>query len=163
MVSQSASSVSLPLIKLSAPHADPQPIFSAPPSSPPEYAALKQHGFARTLTWTLDHVVMDRSEGVSVRLLSGPPPAEFKHDYRLSYVVTLAKHQLSTDLHIVNTSKSEDFKFQALLHSYLAVPDAKKVKIVGLDKGTEYIDKELDFKRETWEGGDLAMDKATDR
>jgi len=139
------------------------PIFGAPPSSPPEYASLSQHGFARTMNWTLDHIVMDRPEGVSVRLLSPPPPPEFKHDYRLSYVVTLAKHQLSTDLHIVNTSKTEDFKFQALLHNYLAVPDVKKIQVHGLDEGVEYVDKIQNFKREKWAGGALSVKEAVDR
>lgn len=106
---------------------------------------------------------MDRPEGVSVRLLAPPPPAEFKHDYRLSYVVTLARHQLSTDLHVVNTSTSEDFKFQALLHNYLAVPDVSKIKITGIEKGTQYVDKVQNFKRETWDGGALEINKQVDR
>lgn len=106
---------------------------------------------------------MDRPEGVSVRLLAPPPPSEFKHDYKLSYVVTLAKHQLSTDLHIVNTSKSEDFKFQALLHNYLAVPDASKVKITGIEKGVEYKDKLQNFKRDKWDGSAVTIGEGIDR
>jgi glucose-6-phosphate 1-epimerase len=36
--------------------------------------------------------------------------------------VTLAAHQLSTDLHVTNTSMSDTLEFQALLHNYLRVP-----------------------------------------
>jgi glucose-6-phosphate 1-epimerase len=108
---------------------------------------------------------MDRPEGVSVRLAAPAPPAEFGHadDYSLSYVVTLAPHQLSTDLHVKNTSSTNSFQFQALLHNYLAVPDVNKIKITGLDKGVVYTDKILDFKKDTHPGGELVIDKATDR
>lgn len=108
---------------------------------------------------------MDRPEGISVRLVAPGPPSdpEFQHDYKLSYVVTLGPHQLSTDLHIVNTSKSESFKFQALLHTYLAVPDARKIKINGVDKGTQYKDKVLDFKTDEADGEAIVVDKQIDR
>ncbi|GFZ51797.1 hypothetical protein JCM24511_09565 [Saitozyma sp. JCM 24511] len=139
------------------------PIFGPPPSSPPEYAALSQHGFARTQTWTLDKILMDREEGISVRLLAPPPPTSFNHSYKLAYVITLAPHQLVTDLHLTNTSSSEDFIFQALLHNYLAVPDANKLQITGLDKGVDYKDKVLGGKLCTWEGGVLTIEGETDR
>jgi len=138
------------------------PIFGPPPSSPPEYAALKQHGFVRSQTWTLDAVVMDRDEGVSVRLTAPPPPSDFPHKYKLSYVVTLTAHQLSTDLHIVNLG-SEPFIFQALLHSYLAVPDSSKLTITGMDKGMEYRDKVLGGKMMVWQQESLAVDQEIDR
>ncbi|ORY22621.1 galactose mutarotase-like domain-containing protein [Naematelia encephala] len=138
------------------------PIFGPPPSSPPEYAALKQHGFVRTQDWTLDSIIMDRDEGVSVRLTSPPPPSEFNHKFTLSYVVTLTKHQLSTDVHINNTG-NEDFIFQVLLHNYLAVPDVKKITITGLDKGIEFFDKAAGGKMGTWQGGELKITQETDR
>jgi glucose-6-phosphate 1-epimerase len=139
-----------------------QPIFGPPPSSPPEYASLKQHGFARTQTWSLESVVMDRAEGVSVRLTAPAPPSDFPHSYSLQYVVVLSAHQISTDLHIVNKGDN-DFIFQALLHSYLAVPDVSKIKITGMDKGISYRDKVLDGKMEIWDQDSLAIDKETDR
>ncbi|ORX34740.1 galactose mutarotase-like domain-containing protein [Kockovaella imperatae] len=137
------------------------PIFGAPPSSPPEYAALKQHGFARTADWSVDKVIMDRPEGVSVRFVAPPPPSEFKHSYKLAFVVTLAAHQLSTDLHIINEGK-EEFQFQALLHNYLAVPDAKKLSVEGIDKGTRYKDKTQNFKELIWPGEPLTITQETD-
>ncbi|WVR03520.1 hypothetical protein IAU60_000512 [Kwoniella sp. DSM 27419] len=137
------------------------PIFGPPPTSPPEYAALSQHGFARTQNWTLESTVMDRPEGVSVRLRAPGPPSDFEHKYKLSYVVTLTENQLSTDVHIVNED-DKDFIFQTLLHTYLAVPDSSKIKISGIDKGTTYKDKVLG-KVEQWDGSDLSIDREIDR
>ena len=104
---------------------------------------------------------MDRPEGVSVRFVSPPPPSGFDHKYKLAYVVTLAAHQLSTDLHIVNEG-SDDFQFQALLHNYLAVPDARKLSITGIDRGTRYKDKTQNFKEMIWPGEPLTITKETD-
>lgn len=139
-----------------------QPIFGPPPSSPPEYASLKQHGFARTQTWKLDKILLDRDEGVSVRLVAPPPPDSFPHAFELRYVVTLAAHQLVCDLHVLNTGK-EDFKFQALLHSYLAVPDISKVSIQGLDEGVSFKDKVRGGAVDTAPGGPLTFKAETDR
>ncbi|OXC71146.1 glucose-6-phosphate 1-epimerase [Cryptococcus neoformans] len=138
------------------------PIFGPPPPSPPEYASLGQHGFARTSTWKFDSVVMDRPEGVSVRFLLPSAPPTFPHEFKLSYVVTLAPHQLSTDLHVANSGK-EKFSFQALLHNYLAVPDSSKIKISGIDKGTAYKDKVLGGKMDEWDGSTLVIDREIDR
>ncbi|CAD6571696.1 MAG: hypothetical protein TREMPRED_000351 [Tremellales sp. Tagirdzhanova-0007] len=137
------------------------PIFGPPPSSPPEYAALSQHGFARTQVWKLEHVIMDRKEGVSIRLAAPAPPNSFPHNYTLTYVVTLTAHQLSTDVHITNNG-DKDFIFQALLHTYLAVPDASKISITGLDKGVAYFDKAGGRQMKQWSGGALTIDKETD-
>ncbi|EIW68037.1 hypothetical protein TREMEDRAFT_69533 [Tremella mesenterica DSM 1558] len=137
------------------------PIFGPPPPSPPEYAALQQHGYVRSQNWSLEHIIMDREEGISIRLSAPPPPAEFNHEYSLKYVVTLSPHQLSTDLHVVNTGK-EDFKFQALLHSYLAVKDSKKIVVKGLGIGTEWQDKTDGLKVKVWDGSDLRITKEVD-
>lgn len=107
---------------------------------------------------------MDRPEGVSVRFKAPPLPADidFKHRFDLTYVVTLSKHELSTDLHVRNTG-DEDFKFQSLLHTYLAVPSVKDLKVSGLEKGQIYKDKTRDMKDFEWEGGDLTITKEVDR
>lgn len=118
--------------------------------------------FARTQMWKLEHIIMDRKEGVSIRLLAPAPPSSFQHKYRLSYVVTLTAHQLSTDVHITNED-DKDFIFQALLHGYLAVPDASKISITGLDKGVQYFDKADGKKMKTWPGGPLKIEGETDR
>lgn len=104
---------------------------------------------------------MDRKEGVSVRLLAPAPPDSFPHTYRLSYVVTLTAHQLSTDIHLTNEG-DKDFVFQALLHSYFAVPDASKISITGIDSGAAYFDKAGGGQMKTWSGGPLKIENEVD-
>lgn len=107
---------------------------------------------------------MDRPEGVSVRLslpITQEIKDKFPHAFDLSYVVTLTAHQLSTDLHVKNSGE-EDLKFQALLHSYLAVPDASKLKVEGLKAGLTYRDKVDGGKNKTWEGGPLTVKQEID-
>jgi glucose-6-phosphate 1-epimerase len=126
---------------------------------------MPQHGFARTSVWDLSSTVMDRPEGVSVRLtlpVTDEIRARFPHAFELAYVVTLTAHQLSTDLHVKNPG-DKPLKFQALLHGYLAVPDVYKIKIQGLEKGLTYRDKVRNNIRPTWEGGALVIDQEVDR
>lgn len=138
------------------------PVFGPPPSSPPEYAALKQHGYARNQDWKVEKVVLDNNDGVSVRFIAPPPPESFPHPVTLTYVVTLAAHQLVSDLHVVNKG-TEEFKFQALLHTYLRVEDAAKIQITGIEAGTVYKDKTLGGKEEQTPLGPLLVDRELDR
>ncbi|KAF5313999.1 hypothetical protein D9611_006817 [Ephemerocybe angulata] len=99
------------------------PCFGAPER--PEHLKLSQHGFARNETWKFDSIVMDNEAGVSARFVLSPNAkiaAVYDYDFELAYVVTLAAHQLSTDLHVHNTNTDKVIDFQALLHTYLAVP-----------------------------------------
>lgn len=57
----------------------------------------------------------------------------------MAYVVTLSAHQLSTDLHVENTSPTDNLEFQALLHTYIRAP-ADSV-IVSPLQGLQYYDK----------------------
>lgn len=138
------------------------PIFGPPPSSPSEYASLKNHGFARNQTWKLDQILLDRDEGVSVRLAAPPPPESFPYHYELTYVVTLAAHQLSCDIHVVNRD-SEAFRFQALLHNYLAVPDVSQILISGINAGVNYKDKVRGGSEHAADGGALTITGEVDR
>lgn len=63
----------------------------------------------------------------------------YSKPFKLAYVVTLSEHQLSTNLHIENTSATEVLEFQALLHNYIRAP-ADLVSITPL-KGLFYYDK----------------------
>jgi D-hexose-6-phosphate mutarotase len=56
----------------------------------------------------------------------------------LVYIVTLASHQLSTDLHVTNTGR-EAFEFQALFHTYILAPSNQVV--VSPLSGLQYYDK----------------------
>lgn len=117
------------------------PCFGQP--TRPEHAKLPQHGYARNSVWAYDgKPVMDNDAGVSVRLTLTPDPSLTGDHVSLAYVVTLAEHQLSTDIHITNTSDTAPLSFQALLHSYIKAP-ALSAHIDGL-QGLEYLDKTVD-------------------
>jgi glucose-6-phosphate 1-epimerase len=116
------------------------PCFGAPTHL--EHSKLPQHGFARSEVWDMDSVVMDNEAGVSIRLVLEPTPritSVYSKSFRLAYVVTLAEHQLSTDLHVENMSDSDTLEFQALLHNYIRAPSTD-VRISPL-KGVKYYDK----------------------
>lgn len=116
------------------------PIFGPP--NRPEHSKMSQHGFARSTVWKWDDVVMDTDTGVSVRLRLDPTPeiqSVFPYPFRLAYVITLAAHQLSTDLHVENPSTDKTLSFQALLHTYYA-SNREHVKVSPLT-GLAYINK----------------------
>lgn len=86
--------------------------------------------------------------------------AVFDNPFRLAYVVTLAEHQLSTDLYVENTSPYAPLEFQALFHNYLRAP-SDKLLITPL-KGLSFLDKTENslegknvLKTETREGVDV--------
>ncbi|PPQ64270.1 hypothetical protein CVT24_008408 [Panaeolus cyanescens] len=116
------------------------PCFGAPVH--PDHQKLPQHGFARKETWSYDSTVMDNEAGVSVRFVLNPNEtiqAVFPKAFRLFYVVTLAEHQLSTDIHVENTSQNDLLTFQALLHTYIRAP-ADQVIVAPL-QGLKFHDK----------------------
>ncbi|KAI0308194.1 galactose mutarotase-like protein [Multifurca ochricompacta] len=112
------------------------------PPEHPDHSRLPQHGFARNEIWTFDSVLFDNDTGVSVQLTLQPNSAIAKlynKKFQLTYVVTVAEHELSTDIHVLNTASSEALDFQALLHTYVRAP-ANEVSISPL-LGKFYIDK----------------------
>ncbi|KZT65125.1 galactose mutarotase-like protein [Daedalea quercina L-15889] len=118
------------------------PCFGAP--THPDHAKLGQHGFARSENWTFDAIVMDNEAGVSVKLTLEPKTSisvKYEKPFQLTYVVTLAEHQLSTDLHVKNTglSTSPPLEFQALFHNYIRA-NSSEVVVTPL-KGLTYYDK----------------------
>ncbi|KAL1740678.1 galactose mutarotase-like domain-containing protein, partial [Schizophyllum fasciatum] len=111
------------------------------PPSHPDHLRLPQHGFARSSKWTFDRIVLDSDAGVSVKLTLTPSVEigkVFDKPFSLAYVVTLAEHQLSTDLHVTNTS-AQSWEFQALFHNYIRAP-ADQVTISPLN-ALSYYDK----------------------
>ncbi|KAI0689617.1 galactose mutarotase-like protein [Cytidiella melzeri] len=118
------------------------PCFGAP--THPDHAKLSQHGFARSETWSFDSTVMDNEAGVSIRLALLPNDnitAKFDKPFELYYIITLAEHQISTDLHVKNSglSTTGPLEFQALFHNYIHAP-ANDVSITPL-QGLSYYDK----------------------
>jgi len=113
--------------------------FFGPPTKP-EHSKLPQHGYARNAMWTWNgQVVMDNDAGVSVKLTFKPDATLTQDTVELAYVITLAEHQLSTDLHVKNASPTNALTFQALLHTYIRAP-SKSLHIDGLSQ-LNYTDK----------------------
>ncbi|EJF66695.1 galactose mutarotase-like protein [Dichomitus squalens LYAD-421 SS1] len=113
------------------------PCFGAP--THPDHSKLPQHGFARNNVWTYAATVLDNEAGVSVRLTLEPNATiqeQYAHPFHLAYVVTLAEHELSTDLHVKNNalSTTPPIEFQALFHNYIRAPssDVRVSPLLGL-------------------------------
>lgn len=85
--------------------------------------------------------------------------AKYPNAFKLTYVVTLAEHQLSTDIHVENPGSSA-LTFQALLHTYHRVP-SQAATVTPL-KGLTYIDKTRDAGRFTEEREAVDVHKFTD-
>lgn len=67
---------------------------------------------------------MDYAPFISMVALGPTPRIITKYDrpFHLAYVVTLQERQLSTDLHVTNTSTLDSLEFQALFHNYVLAP-----------------------------------------
>lgn len=81
------------------------------------------------------------------------------YKFKLAYVVTLAAHQLSTDLHVFNES-GQHFEFQALLHTYYAV-NAATTKVTPLT-GLTYLNKVQGGVEETEQRHEVDVTSFTD-
>ncbi|KAG8926788.1 hypothetical protein FRC02_008683 [Tulasnella sp. 418] len=137
------------------------PIFGPPQRE--QDKAMSQHGIARSSVWKFDHTVMDNEAGVSVKFVLEPTPEITKvwpHAFKLGYVVTLSVHELSTNLHLENTSSEESFDFQALLHTYFLC-DASNVTVTGV-KGLTYLDKTNNYAETKQEGDEVSVRTYTD-
>eukprot|EP00611_Tribonema_gayanum_P022379 TRINITY_DN4478_c0_g1_i1.p1 TRINITY_DN4478_c0_g1~~TRINITY_DN4478_c0_g1_i1.p1 ORF type:complete len:303 (-),score=80.61 TRINITY_DN4478_c0_g1_i1:112-1020(-) len=105
---------------------------------------LPSHGFARTSAWELSDEERESgaSPGAVAAVLtlsdSAATRALWPFAFHLRYVVELGETQLTTTLHITNTSDAA-FRCQALLHTYLAVEDISQTAVTGL-KGLSYRD-----------------------
>jgi len=51
--------------------------------------------------------------------------AKFDRPFHLAIVIRLTEHQLSTELHVQNTSNFDDLEFQALFHNYFRAPSSE--------------------------------------
>ena len=87
---------------------------------------------------------------------------QYAHPFELAYVITLAEHELSTNLHVKNTSLSTTpaMEFQALFHNYIRAPayEARVSPLLGLsyyDKTEATEEARATPKKETREGVDV--------
>lgn len=125
------------------------PVFGPPPSAEDDkdalYQKLKQHGFARIDTWTFEDGSSEPTNGKLVFSLKPSPLSTplFTKDFALTYVVVLTDSTLTTSLTVKNPSSSDILPFQALLHTYLALPEGvtpKQAKVLNLT-GLQFDDK----------------------
>lgn len=120
------------------------------------------HGFARTSEWQIEDVeAVGDAVIVKLRLDSSEATrALWPHDFSLRLRVTVSR-TLAMWLETTNRS-SQPFTFEAALHTYLAVGDARKATVTGLE-GAEFIDKVDAFSRKQQGSEPIAFTSETDR
>jgi len=99
------------------------PCFGPPVHS--QHSKLAQHGFARSEVWAWDKILTDSDAEVSVQLTLKPTAsitAKYDRPFNLVFVIKLTEYQLTTELHVKNTSNSDALEFQALFHNYIRAP-----------------------------------------
>lgn len=99
------------------------------------------HGFARTLEWEVESLSVDGEQTVLVVLRLGANDAtraHWPHEFVLRHHLVIGP-QLVMMLEVENVS-GEPFQFEAALHTYFAVSDAREVGITGLENAG-YLDK----------------------
>ncbi|ORY75674.1 galactose mutarotase-like domain-containing protein, partial [Leucosporidium creatinivorum] len=136
------------------------PVFGPPNTEAYEgvYSKLKQHGFARTSTWTYsaeesgsdgegEKAVFRQSRAQrapEVLASTAETRALFDRDFSLKYTVHLLPSALTVSLGVTSpSSSSSTLPFQALLHSYLRLPSSvspPQVRVTPLNTLT-FVDK----------------------
>ncbi|KAG0259818.1 hypothetical protein BGZ95_004565 [Linnemannia exigua] len=127
-------------------------------------AALPQHGFARISLWKLlnssdDTHTVTAEFGLDHTLISEEYRKLWPFDFSLVYTVKLAAETIETQLRVHNIG-DKSFDFNTLLHTYFLIPDASKVKVVGLS-GVDYVDKVL--QTSAHQQGDVVIRGEVDR
>ncbi|KAJ5465017.1 uncharacterized protein N7458_000703 [Penicillium daleae] len=145
-------------------------VFGPPPKNHAT-SSLPQHGFARNSTWEFlgkssseagkGDVAVKLDFGLSHAMLSEEFRKAWPHEFGLVYSVTLTKDALRTSLQVTNEGK-ENFEFQVLMHTYLAVEDIANVRVKNLESKT-YIDKVRNASTHTESSPALAITEETDR
>lgn len=114
------------------------PWFGAGPAG----TCTPSHGFARNVTWQVLSQE-DSDDGARLEYLLTPAIAGRADTsglpYEARFVVGFGAHELSLELSITNTGE-QPIALEAALHTYLAVGDVRRVRLVGLD-AAEYVDK----------------------
>lgn len=133
---------------MQAPADDPRKVFGPPPADHAT-TGLPQHGFARTTKW--EYLGKSTSEssatpsssgdasvkldfGLSNTMLDDIPSQWKKYHFGITYSVTLNKDDLETSFAIRNTGE-EDWEFQTLFHTYLAVDVSPSTQALNSSKG----------------------------
>ena len=126
------------------------PWFGPHPSDPDQPA----HGTARVQPWSLSRVAPTADGEVVVELTTRIRP------FALTYTATLGR-SLTLSLHVENDADTSQ-RFEAALHTYFAVGDARRVSITGLEH-TDYLDKTDDARRKNQGEAPVTFTAETDR
>lgn len=125
--------------------------------------AAPSHGFARLLAWQIDAVTRDESGQVRTVLRLGASDftrRTFPHDFTALLTVVVGA-RLHLDLAVRNDG-AEPMTIEEALHTYLAVGDARRIAIRGLE-GAPYLDKTEGFAPKPGAREPIAIRGETDR
>lgn len=89
---------------------------------------LKQHGFARSMPWTVTNQSTENGSSVTVSLKSTPETLPtYPFDFEIAYTYTLRGNQL--EMHQAHTNHSaQPMPFSTGIHPYFAAPDKTQLQ-----------------------------------
>ena len=124
-----------------------RPIRGGIPVAFPQFGdrgPLPQHGFARTLEWSLvGESESEQGSRVVFAVESTPQSlAQWPGKFRLELVATIGGPRLDVQLRVANMG-TDAFVFTAALHTYFRVSEAFTVRLEGL-RGTRYVERGVD-------------------
>ncbi len=106
----------------------------------PDGGGRPAHGFARGAPWRVHHTGADEHTSmVALSFKTGPEHETlWPHDAEAMLVVTLGADAIDLELRTSNTGR-EPFELTQALHTYFAVGDIARTRVLGLE-GCDYID-----------------------
>lgn len=155
-----ASGKDIIFLSTAAQFAPPKAIRGGIPICFPQFSDLgpcsAQHGFARNMRWQVVGKESTSVDGqVTFRLQSSEESKKvWPHNFVADFVVMLTGEQMETQL-IVTNPDDTPFEFTVALHTYFAVGDIGKSKVVGL-QNVKYLDS-LDGRIEKTEPNDAVL------
>lgn len=121
------------------------------------------HGFARLKTWQVESVEEESDGAVTIALTlvdDESTRASWPYAFHLRYIVRVAA-TLGLSLEVTNRS-DKAFNFEEAFHTYLAVGDARKISIRGLE-AVPYLDKMHGMQSTPNANGPILIKEETDR
>ena len=121
-----------------------RPIRGGIPVAFPQFGdrgPLPQHGFARTLGWSLVGESESQPGSRVVFAVASTPEslALWQGKFRLELVATIGGPRLDVELRVANTG-TDPFVFTGALHTYFLVSEAFTARLEGL-RGTRYVER----------------------
>lgn len=125
--------------------------------------AMAQHGFARSSVWDVESINDSPERSLLILRLSDSEEtlSKWPHKFLLRFSVQLTAVSLEMKLTVTNMD-DKPFSFQALLHTYFAIPDIGDAAVRGL-AGRKFVDKVDEGKEKLQEDADIHLPKFTDR